>query len=607
MADPAIFHPLSDEEVNATAAIASSAFTPIIPVPDEVRGWFPPHRLGKPSARWVYRDAGGQRLFVVARLDHERGKDVLPLTWCEGPDGQRAWRWQGLPAPRPLYGLDRLAERPDAPVIVVEGEKAAHAAAGLLPDHVVVTSPGGAKAADKADWSPLAGREVTVWPDADDAGASYAHDVARLSHKAGAASVAVVDVPEGLPDAWDLADPAPEAWDETTISQLLSAARQSRPEQHRDGVTLTRASDITPEAIDWIWEGWLASGKLHLLAGAAGTGKTTIALAMAAAITQGRSWPDGTQAPVGDVLIWTGEDDLADTLVPRLMAAGANLERVHIIDGVQKGAVKRPFDPANDMADLKEAIRQIGQIKLVIIDPILSATKGDSHKAAEVRRDLQPVVDLGREVGAAVLGVTHFAKGTGGRDPLERVIGSQAFGALARLVMVTAKPGDESASRRLVRAKSNIGPDGGGFDYDLEQVVIGEGLAAQTIRWGDAIDGGARKLLAEVEATGGDGTRTALDEAIEFLDDLLADGPLPATEIFRQGKDAGLSEKTIRRAKMRLGIEKAKAGMRGGWVWQKPDPSRRWPIFPEDGQPETLATFGNLGHLRGADEWEEDL
>ena len=137
------------------------------------------------AAGWRYRDAEGRLLGCVVRYDQEvlsvlsvpdtgksrnSDKEIRPLTYCEGPNGRREWRCKAFFEPRPLYGLDRLAARPDAPVLVTEGEKAADAAAKLFPDHVAITSPGGSNAAGKADWSPVAGRHVVIWPDNDEPG-----------------------------------------------------------------------------------------------------------------------------------------------------------------------------------------------------------------------------------------------------------------------------------------------------------------------------------------------------------------------------------------------------------------------------------------------------
>ena len=270
----------------------------------------------------------------------------------------------------------------------------------------------------------------------------------------------------------------------------------------RDKVILTCGSDLTPQPVRWLWQYWLALGKLHILAGAPGQGKTTIALAMAATVTIGGRWPDGSRCAPGNVLIWSGEDDPADTLVPRLKAAGADCDRCHFITGTRRDGDLVPFDPARDLGQLLEAIDTIGGISLLVIDPVVSAVTGDSHKNTEVRRALQPLVDLAAKCDCAVLGITHFAKGGQGTDPAQRVVGSVAFTAVARVVMVAAKvKGDEEGqdARILARSKSNIGPDDGGFQYHLEQSEPIPGIHASHIAWGKAVQGTARELLTDPE------------------------------------------------------------------------------------------------------------
>ena len=162
------------------------------------------------------------------------------------------------------------------------------------------------------------------------------------------------------------------------------------------------AADIEPESVNWIWDGWLAAGKIHIIAGVAGHGKSTLLFAIAATISIGGRWPDGTWADAGDVVIWSGEDDPADTIIPRLIASNADLKRIHIIRDVTVDGEKRSFDPAADMPILRKAITG-RKIKLLIVDPIVSAVAGDSHKNAEVRRSLQPLVDLATELDVARL------------------------------------------------------------------------------------------------------------------------------------------------------------------------------------------------------------
>ncbi len=335
------------------------------------------------------------------------------------------------------------------------------------------------------------------------------------------------------------------------------------------GVKLARGDSLHPEPVRWLWHGWLALGKLALLAGAPGTGKTTAALSMAATVTQGGRWPDGTICAAGDVLIWSGEDDPADTLLPRLLGAGADPTRVYFIQGVHVAGEVRPFDPATDVPGLLAAARELPELRFILVDPVVSAVAGDSHKNTEVRRALQPLVDFAAAAGAALLGITHFSKGGQGQDPASRVVGSIAFTAVARVVLVCAKTQEPDGSERriLARSKSNIGPDDGGFIYTLEQVEPVPGIWASRTAWGMAVEGSARDLLAEPEQ---EPQGSSAREAADFLRELLALGMCPSKVIKQEAEEAGIPWITVRRASDRLGVRKVKGGMDSGWYWSLP-------------------------------------
>lgn len=335
-------------------------------------------------------------------------------------------------------------------------------------------------------------------------------------------------------------------------------------------VVLTCGADLTPEPVQWLWSGWLARGKLHLLAGAPGQGKTTIAMGMGATVTIGGRWPDGSNCEAGNVLIWSGEDDYTDTLLPRLIVAGADRSRIHFVEGMRTGKGVRPFDPSIDTRTLKEAIEQIGNVRMIVIDPVSTAVAGDSHKNTEVRRGLQPLVDLAAEINAALLGVTHLSKGGQGSDPAQRVIGSIAFTAVARVVLVAArvKSGDGTDKRILARGKSNIGPDNGGFEYHLAQVNALPGIDASRIEWGQAVEGSARDLLTD-PAEGDDATDRA--DAVSLLQAELTVHCWTSEKLATQPlKDAGFTKKQIWTASKKLKIARKKDGMRGGWYWRLP-------------------------------------
>lgn len=188
----------------------------VVPVPATAPAAPSEHpRLGRPAAGWTYADARGELLGFVFRFDAPTGKQFRPLVFFEPiAGGPPCWRWESWTAPRPLYGLDELARRPGAPVVITEGEKACDAARELLPDHAVVTSPNGSKSAGKADWTALKGRRVVVWPDADDAGQNYARAIVKLATAAGVAAIGVVDVPDGKIEGWDAADARDEGMTE---------------------------------------------------------------------------------------------------------------------------------------------------------------------------------------------------------------------------------------------------------------------------------------------------------------------------------------------------------------------------------------------------------
>ena len=254
-----MYQPLSAEEV---AVVEVSTGTdkvkprPIVPVPADAPLMDYQHpKRGAPSKTWAYLDAGGQVVGYVCRWDFTNSegkpdKGILPVCYCDLGDGRRDWRAAGMPPPHPLLRLPDILARPDARVLIVEGEKAADAAAKLFDglydnttntsvatyntvtetsimatDLVATTTAGGTNAPHLTDFMPLKGRHVVVWPDNDEAGAKYAAAVTRRCADSGAASVAIVDVPPDFPPKWDLADPLPEGWMVERLRELLEAAR----------------------------------------------------------------------------------------------------------------------------------------------------------------------------------------------------------------------------------------------------------------------------------------------------------------------------------------------------------------------------------------------
>lgn len=206
----------------------------ILPVPaDAPEPSFQHDRLGKPSATWEYRDRNGNTLGHACRFDSlDGGKDILPLTFCRGPEGRKEWRWQAFPEPRPLYGLDRQTQvKADAGILLVEGEKTADAAARLCgPGKICMTWPGGCKAVGKVDLSPLTGWHVDIWPDADKPGFDAALTLACRLKDVRAASVTIIVPPADAAKGWDLADLEAEGWTADMVTAWLKD-NSTTPEQ----------------------------------------------------------------------------------------------------------------------------------------------------------------------------------------------------------------------------------------------------------------------------------------------------------------------------------------------------------------------------------------
>ncbi len=195
--------------------------------PTEIRH----HKLGTPSATWEYHDSAGSLIGYACRFDTDEGKKVFPYTF--GPDG---WQWKAWTEPRPLYGLDRLAERPDVTVLVVEGEKTADAAQRLFTEMVVLTWPGGSSATGLADFRPLIGRRVVLWPDADAPGKKAMNNVVDILQRFDVAELSIVNPPQDVKRGWDLADAEVEGWDTEKATSWIKSHRtaitqQIRPDQ----------------------------------------------------------------------------------------------------------------------------------------------------------------------------------------------------------------------------------------------------------------------------------------------------------------------------------------------------------------------------------------
>jgi putative DNA primase/helicase len=343
--------------------------------------------------------------------------------------------------------------------------------------------------------------------------------------------------------------------------------------QQAPGLEVLCMADVKPRSIDWLWPNWIAIGKVTVLAGEGGKGKSTVLCDLAARTSRGHPWPDGAPGTAaGSTLILAAEDDVHDTLSPRLHAVDADMSRIFTIRSVRgDDLARRSFNLQADLVRLEHKIREHGDIRLVIIDPVSSYLgKVDSHKNADVRAVLEPLGEMAARMRVAVVCNNHFSK-TGG-NANSRIIGSVAFVNQARAAFIVTPDAEDQARLLLVPSKMNIGPIRHGLAYRIEGCLIsgdeGEILTSR-IAWETApVTITADQALAA--HAGGDDAKTAKAEAIDLLNSLLSGGPKLVATLQQEARGAGISAKALRSAREALGIKSEKNGFDGGWVWSLP-------------------------------------
>jgi hypothetical protein len=342
---------------------------------------------------------------------------------------------------------------------------------------------------------------------------------------------------------------------------------------------LLRLADVRPEPVRWLWPQRIARGKLTLLAGDPGLGKSFLTLDLAARVSRGDGWPDGTalKGP-GGVVLMSAEDDPADTIRPRLDSAGADVQRIVLLSAVRYTDAEsgkssdRQVCLQTDLAALEQAIRETPDCRLVVIDPITAYLGGtDSHKNAEIRGLLAPLAELAQRYGVAILAVTHLNKAAG-MSALYRAMGSLAFVAAARAVWLVIRDADDPSGKRrlLLPAKNNIGNDRSGLAFALQSAPMG---SMAVVTWEPTpVDVSADDALAPR-----DGRRKraspVLDEAMEWLRGQLTGGPRPAKELKAAADADGIKWPAVRRAKGELRVVATRDGFgaAGAWVWTLPE------------------------------------
>lgn len=512
-------------------------------------------------ATYDYTDEAGQLLYQAVRYEPKGFQQ-------RRPDGNGGWIYKLGDTRRVLYRLPQVlaAAMAGQTIYVVEGEKDVHSVEKA--DAVATCNSGGA---GNGKWKPahtaaLTGANVTIVTDLDAPGRAHANQILTALTKAGItarilAPTAGKDVTDHLAAGLGLDDLAPVA----------SAGNDDAGTRH---IVLTRASDIKPRPVFWLWKNRLALGTLGLLAGRQGAGKSTLAYWIAARLTRGELYGHYQGKPKA-VLICAAEDAWDFTIVPRLMAAGADLTRIHRVEVVSALGAHVGLSLPGDLGEVEKSAIDT-DAALMLLDPLMSRLgKLDTHRDAEVRQALEPLVDVCNRVSMSAFGLIHHNK-SASTDPLQLVMASTAFTAVARSVhTVMRDPDDDTNARRLFGTpKNNLGRDDlptFSFTISGHPIDTDEGVAwTGRLDWGDEQTATIEDAMARAADNSED--KSAVTEAADWLSDYVTSrgGQVPSSDAKKAGRAAGHAERTLKRASQRLALVVSIGGYPRASFWELP-------------------------------------
>lgn len=515
-------------------------------------------------AIYDYVDERGDMLFQVVRYD--------PKGFSQRrPDGRGGWAWKLGNVKRVPYQLPVLLEavRAVEVVYVAEGEKDVDT---LLKAGVpaATTFPGGAGKWRDEYRVYFENAHVVVVADRDDVGRRHARTVAAaLCEAVGEdGSVELVEPISGN-DASDhlAAGHSPYEWGPFRDPEADADAPPDEP-------FLILASAVRMENATFLWEPYVPCGTVTVVAGVGGLGKSHGTLELAARVTRGQSKGDHHGKP-GRVIIATAEDAFRQVVVPRLKAAGADLDRVSFVN------IERGFTIPDDLPKLEEALRAEPDTVLVILDPLIAfiPLRLDAHKDQHARGALTPLAILAQRHDIGVVAVMHLNKAAEAGALFLRVSSSVGFLNAARSALLIAEDPDDENGRIVAHGKHNLSEPGESLRFRIEGTTVerddGELIKTSRIVWLGASAHGVADLLKSDHRAG------PRDSAERFLLDLLADGPVPAGKVRAEAEAADHAWRTVQRAKKTLDVKSSKASAGGGWVWELPPEDGHAPIGGE--------------------------
>lgn len=306
--------------------------------------------------------------------------------------------------------------------------------------------------------------------------------------------------------------------------------------------------DVETKPIDWLWHKRIAT-KINIIAGTPGVGKSQLTLNMVATVTTGGMWPDGTTCKKGSAIIISSEDDIADTIKPRLQAAGAVLKKIDVLYDAVVNGEPQAWTLANIDA-LSDAVRDQGDTRLIVIDPITAYfdKNSDSHNNAFVRSLLTPLQELAAEHNVCILLITHLNKNKG-LSAGDRITGSGAWVALSRSTWTVGFHPEDNSLRVMVPVKNNVGNDTTGFSYHIESHTTVNKIETSRIVWNESVKITASEVKTEKTKSKANSAISEEERAIQLIESNLKTGMMRSTKIQKKAKKQGISKSTFNRAR----------------------------------------------------------
>jgi hypothetical protein len=536
---------------------------------------FPPKQSTQSQAKpryniervYDYKDENGVLLFQAVRQRLHN-----PVQFPNGPrkrfrqrapDGKGNWVWSLQGVRRVLYGLpELLTSDPGATVWICEGEKDCDRLRSL--GLVSTCNPMGAgKWLDEySDF--LIGRDVVVIEDNDGPGRAHAEEVC-LSLHGKARSLRKQSFPD-LPEHGDVSDWLDAGHNETELCQLADAlsewapsgnqtqAKQQQQTQAQPKIQEVCMADVQVKPIDWLWTNRIPRATLTIVEGIEGEGKSTMLCAIGAAVTHGQGLADMPLTSPANVLWLSAEDDLARVLKPRLLSVGADVNRVF--------AVAETFTFDDKGVELVREMAARRNPVMIVIDPVFAYVKGNPSKVDDVRPLTNSLRVISEELNCAIIMVRHVGKSKGFGDPRAAGLYSIEWRAAARSVLLCGSDPDNPQRRALTQSKNTFGPISEAIGYEIKPDATSP--TGARFNWSGVSSLTAARILSVMVT---DDDRAARVTACDFLKEALSNGERLADDIKAEATAEGISDRTLRRARLDLGVSYRREGFGKGAIY----------------------------------------